>query len=676
MHDKHTNRLIHATSPYLLQHAHNPVDWFEWGTEALEKAKAEDKIILVSIGYSSCHWCHVMERESFEQEHIAEVMNSFFVCIKVDREERPDIDQLYMDAAQALGVNGGWPLNVFLTPDQKPFFGGTYFSSQVWVQVLTNINTAYQNRKADILASAESLTQHLANQGVKQYQRKSDEENFTTLLHTMYGQLEKKFDKVRGGLDRAPKFIMPAIWLWMLRYAHITNNRQALAHTLFTLRNIGEGGMYDQLGGGFARYSVDGQWFVPHFEKMLYDNAQLLSLYSEAYAVSKDEYFKSIVVETYDWLLREMTHDEGGFYSALDADSEGVEGKYYTWNYSELLNLIAPKYRNLFAEFFEITPEGNWEHGNNILKRHHNVQTLLDRYNIGEAEFERSLASVKLAALPVREKRIKPGLDDKIVAGWNAMTITGLVDAYHAFGEPRFLQSALLAMQFLEKHLCKGQKIYRSFKNKTSHTEGFLDDYAFVIQAYLKLYEATFNEAWLTKADTLTEYVLENFYDAHESFFFFTSAQAETLIARKKEVFDNVIPSSNAVMVQNLYRLGTLLDSDTWKNLAEHITQNLSHLISQEPEYMAYWGIVLSEINHTLAEVVFTGANCLNQKRSFRKQYQPFSMVMGAHHTSTLPLLQGKLTDPDQTTIYVCINKTCKLPVSTVDDALKQLAGE
>jgi uncharacterized protein len=295
MNDKHTNRLIHSTSPYLLQHSHNPVDWFEWGEEALTKAKAEDKPILVSIGYSSCHWCHVMERESFEQESVAEVMNSFFVCIKVDREERPDIDQIYMDAVQALGVNGGWPLNVFLTPDQKPFFGGTYFSPQVWVQVLTNINTAYESRKQDILASAESLANHLASQGIGHYKKKAEQEDFRKLLDSMYGQLEGKFDKTWGGLDRAPKFIMPSIWLWLLRYWHLTKNEQGLNHALFTLKKISQGGIYDQIGGGFARYSVDGEWFAPHFEKMLYDNAQLMSLYSEAYKISKDESFKTVV---------------------------------------------------------------------------------------------------------------------------------------------------------------------------------------------------------------------------------------------------------------------------------------------------------------------------------------------------------------------------------------------
>lgn len=680
MHDKHTNRLIHSTSPYLLQHAHNPVDWFEWGAEALAKAKKEDKPILVSIGYSSCHWCHVMERESFEQESVAEVMNSFFVCIKIDREERPDIDQIYMDAVQALGVNGGWPLNVFLTPDQKPFFGGTYFSPQVWTQVLTNIHTAYRTKKEDILSSAESLASHLASQGIAPYTRKSEpasgtgrQEDFRKLIDTMYAQLEKKFDKTRGGLERAPKFIMPSIWLWLLRYAHITKNETALDHTLFTLRKIMQGGIYDQIGGGFARYSVDGEWFAPHFEKMLYDNAQLMSLYSEAYTLSKDPNFKTVVFDTYEWLLREMMHDDHGFYSALDADSEGIEGKYYLWPYQEVLDVVHPDYHPLVVEYFNLKPHGNWEHGENILTQTDDVEQLLQKYHLTQDQFDSLLASVKRRLLEVREQRIKPGLDDKILSGWNAMMITGLLDAYHAFREPKFLGIAVLNIQFLEKNLMEGNRVYRSFKGKRGNTEGFLEDYAYVIQAYLKLYQANFNEEWITKAKSLTEYVLENFYDPHESYFFYTSVQAEKLIARKKEIFDNVIPSSNGIMVQNLFHLGILLDREEWKTMAVTMTEQLSHLISEEPNYMSNWGIVLTELRHGMAEVVFTGPDFMSLRQAFKKEFQPFCLLMGSDKKSMLPLLRDKTAGAASSMIYVCFDKTCKLPVTTVADAFNQL---
>jgi len=694
MPNKVPNNLIHSTSPYLLQHAHNPVDWFEWGKEALEKAKEEDKPILVSIGYSSCHWCHVMERESFENEKVAEVMNSFYVCIKVDREERPDIDQVYMDAVQAMGTNGGWPLNVFLTPDQKPFFGGTYFAPQVWIQLLTNIHQAYRSKKEDIVSSAENLANHLTNQGINQFRQKASQDDFLASLNSMYQQLENKFDRTWGGLDKAPKFIMPSIWLWLLRYWHISclsgppppdkvgirragrqaKNEDVLHRTLFTLKKIARGGIYDQIGGGFARYSVDGEWFAPHFEKMLYDNAQLLSLYSEAYTISKDEFFKKTVYETFVWLQREMTHTDGGFYSALDADSEGVEGKYYIWTYDELVSIVGESHAMLIAEYFEATPAGNWEHGANILKRKEDIQPLLKNYNLSEAELESIIQSAKQKLLNARNNRIKPGLDDKILTGWNAMTISGLVDAYHACGDEQFLTAAKKNAQFLQSSLMEGSKLFRSFKGKRSATEGFLEDYAYVIQAFTKLYQADFDEAWLHHAEKLTGYVLENFFDKQESYFYFTSSQSEKLIARKKEIFDNVIPASNGIMAQNLYHLGTLLDREDWKELAVTMASELSHLIYNEPSYMSNWGIVLTEIKHGMAEIAFVGKDCLKLKNQFKRTYQPFSLLMGTPDKSSLPLLADKVTRDDSTMIYVCYNKTCRLPVKNIAEALLQLS--
>lgn len=669
---KKPNRLAQSVSPYLLQHAYNPVDWYEWGNEALEKAKAENKPILVSIGYSSCHWCHVMERESFEKDEVADVMNRYFVCIKVDREERPDIDQIYMDAVQALGVHGGWPLNVFLTPDQKPFFGGTYFSQQPWVQVLNNIHQAYQSRRNDILESAESLANHLSNQGINQFKKKAEEKDFRQSLDAMYKQLENKFDKVWGGLDRAPKFVMPSIWLWLLRYWHLSKNKAALDHTLFTLKRIGQGGIYDQIGGGFARYSVDGEWFAPHFEKMLYDNAQLFSLYSEAYTISKDAYFKTIVYETFEWLQREMTNSDGGFYSALDADSEGLEGKYYIWTYEEILS-VAGEHGKLVADYFEAIPTGNWEHGSNILKQSEILQPLLSRYNISETDLRTVIQSAKQKMLAVRDKRIKPGLDDKILTGWNAMTIAGLIDAYHAFGDEEFLIAAKKNARFIQNNLMDEDKLFRSFKGKRSLTEGFLEDYAYFIQALIKLYQSDFEETWIRQAEKLTNYVLENFYDEQESYFYFSGTQAEKLIARKKEIFDNVIPASNGVMVQNLFHLGVLLDREDWKSLAMTMMDELSHLIYHEPNYMSNWGIVLTEIKHGLAEIAFTGEHDVKLKNEFKQQYQPFTLLMGTKNTSSLPLLADKVTRADTSTIYVCYNKTCKLPVTTVSEAFQQL---
>lgn len=666
------NRLIHSTSPYLLQHAHNPVDWFEWGTEALNKARQEDKPILVSIGYSSCHWCHVMERESFENEDIAQIMNEFYVCIKVDREERPDIDHIYMDAVQAMGQNGGWPLNVFLTPDQKPFYGGTYFQPQQWVQVLTGINKSYQTRKDEIITSADDLANHLAKQSIGRFKQQSTE-GFESALQNMFQQLEAKFDYVWGGLDKAPKFIMPSIWLWLLRYHFLSKNESALNHTIFTLKKIAQGGIYDQIGGGFARYSVDAQWFAPHFEKMLYDNAQLITLYSEAFAITNDEFFKTIVHDTYEWLQREMTHVNGGFYSALDADSEGIEGKYYCWTHQELRQVLNVGELAIASAYFETTESGNWEHGMNILKQHPNLPELAKSISITDEELRIKINSIKQKLLTVREQRIKPGLDDKILTGWNAMMIVGLIDAYHTFNDERYLHSGLKNAGFIQNNLMEGTILYRSYKGRRSNTQGFLEDYAYVIQAWIRLYQVTFNEQWIREAELLTHYVLDDFFDANEKSFYYTSNQSEKLIARKKEIFDNVIPSSNGIIAQNLYHLGILLDKEEWKNLATELVTDLSHLIINEPNYMANWGIVLTEINQGVAEVAFTGKNCIDLKNQFKKQFQPFTLLMGTRGKGTLPLLKDKQTQNDTSMIYVCYNKTCKLPVTTVHEAIAQL---
>jgi uncharacterized protein len=666
------NRLIHATSPYLLQHAYNPVDWYEWSEEALTRARDEQKPILVSIGYSSCHWCHVMERESFEKHDIAKVMNDYFICIKVDREERPDIDQVYMDAVQAMGMNGGWPLNVFLTSDQKPFYGGTYFQPQVWQNLLHNVHKAYSEKKYDIHQSAEELTRHLSSSDLGRFQTLHRSQDFREALNQLYTQLEKKFDHEWGGMDKAPKFIMPSLWQLLLRYHYITQNNSALQHITFTLKKILQGGIYDQLGGGFARYSVDAEWFVPHFEKMLYDNAQLLSLYAEGYAITQDTDFKAIVFETVAWLQREMTHAEGGFYSALDADSEGVEGKYYCWNYEELLALLGDTTKR-FCDYYEVSPDGNWEHGMSILKRAVPLEEFLTAHQLTHDAWEAELQQAKTILLNQRERRIKPGLDDKILAGWNAMMITGLLDAYQVFRENRFLQTAYSAITFLETNLMEGEKIFRSFKGKRSGIEGFLEDYAYVIQAYIHLYQADFNEHWLYRAEKIMHYTLNHFYDPEDGLCFYTSHTAEKLIARKKELFDNVIPSSNSVMARNLLHLGILTDRTSWKELASSMVAQVAGLIQHEPNYMSHWGIAWMELENTLAEVAIVGQTLPETMQQFGKYYLPFTLFSATTAASDLPLLKGKTTVLDKTTIYVCRNYSCQQPALTVDEAIKQI---
>jgi uncharacterized protein YyaL (SSP411 family) len=671
-HNKIPNRLSHATSPYLLQHAYNPVDWYEWGEEALRKAKTEDKPILVSIGYSSCHWCHVMERECFEKEEIAKVMNDYFVCIKVDREERPDIDQIYMDAVQALGINGGWPLNVFVTPDQKPFYGGTYFPPPNWIQLLNNIHHAYKTRRKDIEQSADELSQHLSRNDIERFRQTAEKTELKNDLEEIYQKLSNRFDKTWGGMDKAPKFIMPSVWLWLLRYQYISKNKEALAHTLMTLKKISMGGIYDQVGGGFARYSVDGKWFAPHFEKMLYDNAQLMTLYAEAYAITKDEDFKIILEETYEWLQREMTNEEGGFYSALDADSEGEEGKYYVWTKQEL-DKILEQDASLIANFYSVMEDGNWEHNYNILFQQIPAQQFATQNKMQLPAWRSLLKDAKAKLLHEREKRIKPGLDDKVITAWNAMMTSGLIDAFNATGDEKFLLDASKNIQFLEQSLMADLTLYRSYKSKRSHTKGFLDDYAYVIQAYIKLYQTSFEEPWLNKAVAFTEETIKKFYDEQDGYFHYTSRDAEKLIASKKEIFDNVIPSSNSVMAQNLFHLGIFFDRDDWKKMAHDMTMSLSHLIKTEPNYMSNWAIVFTEIKKNMAEVVIMGEEADDLRKELMKTYLPFTLVMGTKTISSLPIVQDK-PSKGIGTIYVCFQKTCKLPVHNVADALKQIS--
>jgi uncharacterized protein len=657
------NKLVAATSPYLLQHVYNPVDWHEWGNEALLKSKKEDKPILLSIGYSSCHWCHVMAHESFENDDIAQIMNEHFVCIKLDREERPDIDQIYMEALQAMGQNGGWPLNIFLTPDQKPFFGGTYFQPKNWAQLLVQINLAFKEKRKEIEDSANDLSAHISVSDLQRFKNLPNENGITLgTLDTMFQLLQARFDFKEGGIDKAPKFIMPSVWLFLARYYHISKKEKALQMLDLTLTKIAAGGIYDQLGGGFSRYSVDGEWFAPHFEKMLYDNGQLISLYSEAYCLTKAPIYKEIVYETVAWLKREMRSEQGGFFSALDADSEGEEGKYYTWNETELDGLSNEE-NKLLEDYFSVIPTGNWEHGKNILKRDSNVAL--------------SIEAKQLVAklLAVREQRPKPGLDDKILVCWNCMAIQGLVDAYCAFGDLAFLQLAENTIQFIEANLLSENTIYRSFKGKRSTTIGFLDDYAFLIQAYGSLYQSTFNEEYATKANHWCNIAIENFYDSSDGFFFFNSNQAEKLIARKKEIFDNVIPSSNAVMARNLYYLGTIWNNQQWIELSVNMINRLSKLIGEEPIYMSHWATVATEITNGISEVVIAGNDSEAIRKEISSSYLPFTILMGASVTTKLPLTIGKSVGAESV-IYVCQNKTCLLPVKQVSEALLQISSK
>jgi len=658
---KKANRLSKATSPYLLQHAYNPVDWYEWGPEALGLAVKEDKPILVSIGYSSCHWCHVMERESFENTAVSQLMNENLVCIKVDREERPDIDQVYMEAVQAMGMNGGWPLNVFLTPQQKPFYGGTYFNPKHWSQLVVQLARTYHERKKEITKSADELTLHLQSNEATRLSEDSGPFQLSD-FHQSFGILESKFDQRYGGLDRAPKFVMPSIWMWLLRYHRATGNQRALDMVLQTLRKLAAGGIYDQLGGGFARYSVDAKWFAPHFEKMLYDNAQLLSLYAEAYRLSPEPRFREVIDDTVSWLKREMQHPDGGFYSALDADSEGIEGKFYTWTDEELTAVLGED-AAVIRQYYQATISGNWEHGRNILHR----------IDAAPMEVTNQLSTLRKKLLDIRARRTHPGLDDKILTGWNCMLIVGLVDAYQTFGESQFLDDAKGIARFIEENLMDGDRCFRAFKERRSATPGFLEDYAHLISAWIALYQATFDESWIVKAESITRYVLEQFCD-EDGFFFVSSADSEQLIARKKDLFDNVIPSPNSVMARNLFKLGIMLDHEAWRQDGIEMAASLHKMVIQEPNFMSHWGIMALETALPVYEVVIAGPNAQQLRQTMASAYQPFCLFMGTDGDAKLPLVQERVSR-EKTLIHVCVDKTCRLPVATAEEALQQLSS-
>lgn len=671
---KTTNRLINSTSPYLLQHAYNPVDWYSWGKEAFEQARNEDKPIILSIGYSSCHWCHVMERESFENDAVAKLMNDNFVSVKVDREERPDVDQLYMDALQAMGMQGGWPLNVFLTPDLKPFYGGTYFPPDQWQRVLTQISTIYAQKKDEVLASANELTTALSTSEIHKYQLKISEEDFTLkVLDDAFKKMASRFDHVYGGIGKAPKFPMPAVWLFLLKYAKVAKNEAALIHLKLTLNRIASGGIFDQAGGGFARYSTDKQWLAPHFEKMLYDNGQLLSLYAEAYKATKESFYKEVISHTVDWLEREMLDESGGFYSALDADSEGEEGKFYIFTSSEIEQALSSDLASLAKLYFNITAEGNWEHGKNILHAEMSPEQYAKANNLEPSTLKEQIRKIRKTLLQFRESRIHPGLDNKILSSWNALTISGLADAYAATNDKRYLNLAMATVNFLKKDLFSDGKLFRSYNKGQGNIEAYLEDYALYIQSLIKMFEVTFDEGYLAEAKKLTDQVVKDFFDENEQMFFYTSSKSEALIARKKEVFDNVIPSSNSVMATNLYLLSLYFDENRYHQMAENMVRRVSEQLSKEPVYLSNWCNLYLMMSKPTAEVVIIGDQYEKYRQELEQHYLPNRVIMGGKTEGMLPLMQNRPAKGGKTTVYICYNKACKLPVNSVEEALKQL---
>lgn len=665
---QHTNALIHESSPYLLQHAHNPVDWHPWSEAVIEKAKKEDKLILISIGYSACHWCHVMERETFEDDAAAALMNENFICIKVDREERPDLDQVYMSAVQLMSGQGGWPLNCFTLPDGRPIYGGTYFKREQWMEVLRSLSELYSKDRPKVEEYANRLTEGIQMSELVVHDPEASDlskDNLTSLVE----RWKKQWDIAEGGPNRAPKFPLPNNYRFLLQYAEITGDTACSSHLELTLDKMAQGGIYDQLGGGFARYSTDAMWKVPHFEKMLYDNAQLISLYCDGYKKFRKSDYKWIVEQTLAFVEREMKSSEGLFFSALDADSEGEEGKFYVWKKAELEKLLGDRYA-LFAEQFEIDKLAHWEFGNNILLRRNSFDAFAKQHGMEEMQWMKEIKADFDILLSARDMRIRPGTDDKILTSWNAMMIEGFSDAYRTFNNHDHLNIAINAMNQLLVKCSNGDgRLYHTYKNGEAKVNGYLEDYAFTIQALISLYQSTFNERWLEEAQRLNAYAKMHFYDDQTGMYWFTSDLDPALIARKQENSDNVIPASNSTMAKNLFILGHYFADDEMIDTAKQMLVNIAANWDYLPSY-TNWASLHLWCTYSIREVAITGDESLAFARELDKHYIPNIMLLGGDG-GKLPLLEGKHST--QTTIFVCENKTCQRPVTKPEDAIHQL---
>jgi len=668
---EHTNELIHESSPYLLQHAHNPVNWYPWGEEALAKAKAEDKLIIVSIGYSACHWCHVMEHESFEDSIVASLMNEHFVSIKVDREERPDVDDVYMTACHLVSGRGGWPLNAFALPDGRPAWAGTYFPKEQWMNILNQFKDLKINDPNKLNEQADQITKGIQN--VDDIALVSNPSPFTKdMLEGIGSDFMAGLDFKEGGNKRTPKFPMPNNFEFLMKYHAVTGDVKALEGLTMTLDKMAMGGIYDQAGGGFARYSTDAEWLAPHFEKMMYDNGQLVSLYANAYKLTKDPHYKQIVEQTLEWVDREMTHESGGFFSSLDADSEGEEGKFYVWSEEEIDSLFPDEKKNkLFKDYYDVSKNGNWEH-TNILRRLKSDQDFINEHNLTIEKLNDLVKDFNGTIMKARESRIRPGLDDKILTSWNALMLKGYVDAYAAFGIKEYKTTALRNADFiLTKQLQSDYRLYRNFKDGKSSINGFLDDYAITIDAFVSVYQMTFDEKWLDHASKLTDYAITHFFKESNSMFNFTSDIDPPLVARKSELTDNVIPASNSIMARNLKALGELLFNKEYLAISEQMLNNMTGTIAQlqSPGFYSNWCQLYLDMVYPPYEVAIVGEDADKINMKIQESFSPTTLYLGGQNEGSLKLLESKLQDG--TLIYVCQNKACKFPVDNVEAALE-----
>lgn len=666
---KHANELINATSPYLLQHANNPVNWHMWDEVLFEKAQKEKKLVIISIGYAACHWCHVMEHESFEDTVVARVMNENFICIKVDREERPDVDHYYMSAVQLMNRQGGWPLNVITLPDGRPIWGGTYFPKENWLKNITSVSEYYKENKKQ----TEDFAERLQN-GVEQVSLFPEVENVTPVSSRIIEQgiesWKRSFDVKEGGREGAPKFPMPVNLDFLLYYGFIREDDKVMKYVETTLDKMARGGIYDQIGGGFARYSVDEKWKVPHFEKMLYDNAQLISIYSIAYQHFKKEEYKHVVYQTIEFTERELKDKRGLFYSSLDADSEGEEGKFYIWKKEDIVKLLGTEY-DLFGKYYNLNSKGFWEHGKYILLRDKSDDDFASENGISRSKLREKVVSWNSTLLEERSTRIRPALDNKILTAWNALMITGLVDAFRAFGEEKFVDLAIsCAGRFSEDYITSERKLFRCISENDQNIDGFSEDYALLIQAFLCLFEITGKEDYLNTADALMQYTFENFFDEKTGLFLFYERKAITVVTNHFQKEDNVIPSANSVMANNLYHLFLLMGRTEYLGIVKKMLQYESPHFTNYASAYANWGSLMLKITEPFYEVAVCGNNAKDVLSVVSSDYRPNILWAFSETESDIPLLKDRYVK-DQTLIYICHEGVCKLPVRSAEEAIK-----
>ena len=669
------NKLINEQSPYLLQHANNPVAWYPWGNEAFDKAKAEHKPVLVSIGYSACHWCHVMEHESFEDEEVAAYMNEHFVCIKVDREEHPDVDHMYMDAVQAIGGSGGWPLNVFVTPERAPFYGGTYYPPRPaynrpsWTQILQRMDEIWRLQQDEVALQAGQLIQHLRQASEKIFTDHSAEFNKDT-CREIADNLLKQADKVKGGFGNAPKFPGTMAISFLLEHYHFTGYEPALEHGLLSLNAMINGGIYDQLSGGFARYSTDREWLAPHFEKMLYDNALLIAALCDAYSITKDKRYKTIVEETIAFAENELKDESGGYYCALDADSEGAEGKFYTWTWMEWLEAVGEN-DSIVAQYFGIVPQGNWE-GTNILHVAKSIDEIALENKTSVDEVKKHIDDVKRKLLAERRKRVRPQTDDKCLLSWNALMNSSLCKAGVVLQEEKYLKLASDHMDWMLDRFQNNGLLQHTWKNGIAKIPAKLDDYAYLAQAMLHLASATGENKWVLKASEIVASTVRDF-SRGDGFFYYTPELQSDIPVRKVDLYDGATPSANAIMAQNLWICGMCMEKYTWIAQSRLMLQHLSDTTVKYSYSFGYWALLIQRYSAGLKTIICAGLEANDYRKEMQANYLPQSFLLTyKKEIFELPILEKKFF-ADKMYIFVCTEQACLSPVRSTEEALHLL---